>query len=104
MFIGTTTPLDSGDTYESPSVVTDRVDRVTGMIFSDKVGTLYIEQSSDNTNWDVSTSYSVTASDGKGFSEEILGPFLRIRFANTSGSNQTAFRLAARGASAGEDT
>lgn len=108
MFIQTTAPLqqngaaNSADTYNSGPKNMDRGDRVVGLVFADQAGTLFIEQSVDASNWDVSTSYSVSASDGKGFSEEVLAAFVRIRFVNTAGSPQTAFRLSARTASAGD--
>lgn len=75
-------------------------DRVKGMIFSDKSGTLYIEQSADGgAHWDVSTSYPVTANDGTGFSEELIGPVFRVRFAPSA--DTTVFRISVNTSSAG---
>lgn len=77
-----------------------REDFVVGMVFADQIGDIYIEQSMDNVNWDISTTYAVTASDGKGFKEEIFAPYVRVRYVNGA-TPQTAFRLTARFSSAG---
>lgn len=103
-FVGITSPPATLPTiavpYNSGVLVTDLSDRITGVIFSDTAGTLFIEQSiNGGTNYDVSTSYPIVANDGTGFSEEILAPFYRIRFVPTA--NPTAFRLASRLSSAG---
>jgi hypothetical protein len=102
MFLQTTSTLNNGAVYDSGAKLMDRSDRIAGMVFADQSGILFIEQSADGTNWDVSTSYNISASDGKGFSEEVLAPYVRVRFQNNSGSNQTAFRLSARATSAGD--
>lgn len=100
-YIGTTTPLLAGATYTSGWALSNTADVVTGSVFADQVGTIFIEQSSDGTNADVSTSYTTTASDGSGISEAILCPYVRVRFTNTAGSNQTVFRLHIRLSSQG---
>jgi hypothetical protein len=102
MFITSSATLTNGSTYSSGSVVTDRTDRIVGSVFADQNGVLYIEQSFDGTNWDISTSYNITANNGEGFSEELVAPYARIRFNNNSGSNQGAFRLFAKSSSAGD--
>jgi hypothetical protein len=102
MFISSTTNLANNATFTSNAYNTDRTDKIAGTVFSDQAGTLYIEQSSDGTNWDVSTSYGITANDGKGFSEDLYAPYVRVRFTNTGGSTQTAFRLFAKSSSAGD--
>lgn len=98
----TTDPLDDGESYTGPTRLTERHDQVAGSVFSDTDGALYIEQSSDGTNWDISTSYAVTADDGKGFAEDLLLPFWRVRFTNDSGGNATEFRLVAHTIAAGD--
>ncbi len=96
-----TTPLPANQVYNSGPLYPDLADRVTGVVFADQAGTIYIEQSLDNgTNYDISTSYPVVANTGKGFSEEILLNTVRVRFVN-GGTAQTAFRISARVASAG---
>lgn len=71
----------------------ERHDTVMGSAFADQNGTLYIEQSSDGTNWDVSSPFEITANDGKGFEENLVLPYWRIRFKNTASSDQTIFRI-----------
>lgn len=76
-------------------------DRITGSVFADQAGTIYIEQSGDGgTNWDVSTSYALSAGASSGFSEEILLPYVRVRYVNGA-TNQGAFRIFARMSAAG---
>jgi hypothetical protein len=103
-FIGYTappaTPPTTSAEWNSGTSTTDLADHITGVIFSDVAGTLYIEQSIDRgVNWDLSTSYAITANDGTGFKEDILAPFFRIRF--VPGTNGATFRIAARLSSAG---
>jgi hypothetical protein len=97
----TTTPLGSGATWTSPVINPDLADRITGSVFSDQAGTIYIEQSPDGgANWDVSTSYPTVAGVGAAFSEETYLPTARIRFVNGA-TAQTTFRLYSRVSSAG---
>lgn len=99
-FLHTETPLAANASTTIGPVLADRADRVVGSVFADQAGTLYIEQSFDQTNWDISTNITVTASDGSGFSEELVAPYVRLRYANGAGA-QTAFRVFARFSSAG---
>lgn len=98
-FESTTAPL-AGAGEKILSISAGREDYVVGMVFADQAGTIYIEQSMNGTNWDLSTNYVVTASDGKGFKEEVFAPFVRIRYVNGA-TPQTAFRLTVRLSSAG---
>lgn len=98
-FNGTKTPL-AGAASAILDMQAGREDYVVGMVFADQAGTLFIEQSMDGVNWDISTSYSVVANDGKGFKEDVFGPYVRVRFLNGA-TPQTAFRLTARFSSAG---
>lgn len=82
-------------------MVTDRADNISGMVFADQAGTVYIEQSADGVNWDISTSYPVTANNGKGFNEPLYGPYVRIRYVNGA-TAQGTFRLYSRFTSAGD--
>lgn len=100
-YIGNVEPLAANGTWTSGSKVTDRADAITGTIFADQTGTLYIEQSNDGTNWDLSTSVAVAASTGKGFKEELYAPHVRLRYVNGA-TAQGAFRVYARFSSAGD--
>lgn len=75
-------------------------DTITGSIFADQAGTIHIEQSGDGTNWDVDTNYAVTANSGKGFSEQIILPYVRVRYVNGA-TPQTIFRVFVRSTAAG---
>ena len=101
VFISTTTPLSGGATYNSGSRLTDRTDRIVGTVIASHAGTLFVEQSYDETNWDYSISNSVSGGTGEGFSEEIVAPYVRLRYVN-GGTPQTTFRLSARSSSAGD--
>jgi hypothetical protein len=61
-------------------------------VFADQAGTLYIEQSPDNTNWDISESISVSANAGQAISREIVARYVRVRYVNGA-TAQTVFRL-----------
>lgn len=95
----TNTPLAANGTW-SDEFYPGLGDSIVGSVFADQEGTIYIEQSADNDNWDVSTSYAITASDGKGFDEPILLPYVRIRYLN-GGTDQGVFRVHARVTAAG---
>jgi len=108
-WVGTDEPLegDPGDDsgtniYTSGTKLRDRHDTVAGSVYADQNGTIYVEQSPDGENWDISTSYNITAEDGKGFSEALLQPFWRLRFVNTSNDDQEAFRLSANTQAGGD--
>jgi hypothetical protein len=60
---------------------------------TDQNGTLYIEFSPDNTNWDSSLSFSVAAATNEVHRIVVTRRYMRVRFTNTSVSNQTYFRL-----------
>lgn len=98
-FNGTKTPL-AGAGVATLEMQAGREDYVVGMVFADQIGDIFIEQSMDGTNWDISTTYAVTANNGKGFKEDVFAPYVRIRYVNGA-TPQTAFRLTARFSSAG---
>lgn len=91
-FRGSTTPLAKEAVWTSQVGMRERHDSLSGTISADKGGTLYIEQSSDGVNWDVSTSYEITANDGKGFIEQLVAPYWRLRYVNGSEAQGT-FRV-----------
>lgn len=97
-FESTTTPL-GGAAEKILNINTGREDYVVGMVFANQAGNIFIEQSMDGTNWDLSTTYAVTAGDGKGFKEEVFAPYVRVRYVNGA-TPQTAFRLTVRLSSA----
>jgi hypothetical protein len=89
----TTTALSGGASWTSTSEeILDRFSRITGTVFADAAGTLYAEQSPDNTNWDLSESLSVSSGVGAGFSYELKSRYVRVRYVNGA-TAQTTFRL-----------
>lgn len=96
----TKTPLAAAGVWSTGQLQAGLADRITGSVFADQTGTIYIEQSGDGTNWDISTNYPVVASTGSGFSEELVLPYVRVRYVN-GGTQQGVFRLFVRMTSQG---
>jgi hypothetical protein len=88
----TTTPLAAGGSWTSTVDSDVTTGRIVGSVFANQAGTLYIEQSPDNTNWDIVDSFSVSANVGLGFSVEKVVPYARVRYVNGA-TAQTVFRL-----------
>ncbi len=88
----TTTALAAGASWTSAVDSTLNTGRITGSVFADQSGTIYIEQSPNNTNWDISDSFSVSANVGLGFSIEKVAEHIRVRYVNGA-TAQTVFRL-----------
>lgn len=102
-FFGSTDILTANSTWQSDNGVgrpTDYADSISGMVFASHAGTLFVEQSADGVNYDISKSIAVSATTGTPFSESLYGAYVRLRYTN-SGTNQTTFRIAARYTSAG---
>lgn len=99
-FAGTSQNVTAAAGWDSGPMQAGLSDRVKGMVYSDKAGTIYIEQSADGgAHWDVSSSYPVTAADGTGFSEELVGPIFHVRFVPST--DTTEFRISVNTSSAG---
>lgn len=92
-YLGSTTNLAAGTTYTSRWIQADNSPTISGSVFADQAGTLFIEQSGDGVNADVSVSSSIVASTGASFNTVVILPFVRLRVTNTAGSPQTVFRL-----------
>jgi hypothetical protein len=88
----TTTPLAANGTWTSSTDSSVYTRFICGSVYADQPGTLYVEQSPDGTNWDISTSYSVSAGAGLSFSIEKVLPYARVRYVNGA-TAQTVFRL-----------
>lgn len=100
-YFGNTTSLPANGIYTSDVKLADRADNISGAVFSDQPGTIFIEQSGDGTNWDISSNYPVTANNGSGFSESLLLPYVRLRYVNGANAQGT-FRITGRFTSAGD--
>lgn len=88
----TTTPLAANATYVSAVESYLSTYKIVGTVFADASGTLIIEQSQDNTNWDYQTTFSVTANTGLAFNVEKVAQYTRARYVNGT-TAQTVFRL-----------
>lgn len=115
-FIGanTSSNFNGTATFTSDYLRSDTHDYVTGSVFSSSAGSFYLEQSPDGVNWDPTASgavlnYSanvggtanaaiaISANVSKGFSEQIILPFWRIRFVRSSGTGTpTSFQITTR--------
>jgi hypothetical protein len=91
--------------FTSDFLRSDTHDYVTGSIYSNEAGSLYIQQSPDGINWDIqnytastntNAAIAVSATTGKGFAEQIILPYWRVKFTATSGTAPTTLRLHAR--------
>lgn len=84
-------------TEETDLIETVGYNKITGLIYADQDLTVYIDQSTDLTNWDVVTTVNyVGLSIGGGFSVEIITPYARVRFNNSSGSDTESCRKTVR--------
>lgn len=114
---GQPTNFDGEGVFISGILPTLTHDKLVGAIFTDEAGSLYIEQSEDRVNWDIinhtarnflanttgdetyindNLPCAVTANNGYAFAEDLILPYIRIRFETTSGDDPTTFRLHAR--------
>ena len=87
-----TAALAANGTFTSSWTPSRGFARIVATAFADQAGTLYVEQSNDNTNADVSSSWAVSASTGLPVSVEVIGQFYRLRYVN-GGNAQGTFRL-----------
>lgn len=96
LFLTPSTPSLTSDV-----VLADTTDTVTGSVYANQPGTLHVEQSGDNVNWDVDDTVAVVASTiNQKINFPILLPYVRIRFVAT-GAAATTLRIFARLTSSG---
>lgn len=100
-YLSSNQSLGANATWTSGTKLTDRADSIVGSVFADQAGTLYVDQSFDNTNWDISESTAVAAGAGTKFKHDLIAPHIRLRYVNGA-TAQGAFRLHARFSSAGD--
>lgn len=89
----TATALTSGSTWTGEWERVAPYNTVTCAVKTDQAGTLYMEFSPDGVNADSSLSYDVSASMNEVHRLTVTRLYYRARFTNSSGSNQTYFRL-----------
>ena len=88
-----TATLTSGATFTGASIevlpyAVSAVNSVT-----DKASTIYLEWSSDNSNWDISESYILAAGEVFSINASPRARYFRVRLTNTDKTNQTYLRL-----------
>ena len=91
--LSTATALNTGVTFTSAAE--DAVAHSTLVVAckTDQVGMLYIDFSTDATNWDSSLSFKVAANINEVHRVSVTRQYARVRLTNTSASNQTYLRL-----------
>lgn len=85
--------LTAGSTFTGAGINVDAGASVICSVKTDQAGTLYMEFSPDNSNWDSSLSFSIAAGVNELHRLSNGKRFFRSRFTNTSASPQTYFRL-----------
>jgi len=88
----TTATLLANAEWVSAAFPVPGLTQINGSVVADQPGTLYIEQSEDRVNWDISTYYEIIPNDGKGFHFKTLLTYMRVRYVNGA-IPQNAFRL-----------
>ncbi len=93
-----TTNLDAGNSYTFTGTGSSTLG-VVGLQWSlktDQNATVYIEESPDNSNWDISYSFQyITADGGRGETIQATQAYWRIRVVLDNGTDTTYFRLEA---------
>lgn len=89
----TTTPLTDAQQFSGVAEDVSRYSSLTVSLATDRNGVLTIKFSPDGTNWDISSSYSYTASAGYTKTLAVAEKYTQIVFNNNSGGNQSYLRL-----------
>lgn len=93
----TTTPLGSGATFTGATVSCANYKDLAATAYATTIGgTLYIDQSSDGTNWDTSNSQAISAGIGGRLIAATAHPWCRLRYVNGAGV-QGVFRCYLKG-------
>lgn len=92
-FRGSTTPLKKETEWVSQVGLRERHDTLMGNVWSDKATEIFLEQSSDGENWDISEKLTGEASKGKVINVSLLLPYWRIRVKNALSEDQGKLRV-----------
>lgn len=92
----TTTNLGDGATYTGTAFSVEEYGQIMISVYSNRAGTLYVDQSMDGTNYDITESAAYVAAGVPGFYTQVYAPTARIRFANAAGAATTALRIYVR--------
>lgn len=88
-----TAALNSAATFTGTAEDVSMYPSVVLACKTDQDGTLYADFSTDGTNWDSTLSFSVAANTNEVHRITVTRKYFRVRFTNTSASNQTFLRL-----------
>lgn len=91
-----TATLTANSVFTGTSDDTINYNEIRVSVFSDQVSAtngLSIQQSSNGTNWDITDTYTISASTGSTFAIPRQARYVRVVYTN-GGVNQTTFRLA----------
>lgn len=89
----TSTPLNSGNTFTGTATDALQYPSVVVACYTDQAGSLYVDFSVDGTNWDSTLTYQVAATTNEVHRIVVTRRYFRVRFTNSSASNQTYLRL-----------
>ena len=92
----TATPLGDGATYTGAPFSVEDYGVIVGSVYSNRTGTLYIDQMNDGINYDAISTYAYVGGNYDGFVVPVVGTLARVRFTNLAGAAQTSFRLLVR--------
>lgn len=93
---GSETPLEKEKEWVSQVGMRERHDTLEGIVFSNLAGKVFIDQSGDGKNWDFTEEVAASAGVGKSFNVALVASYWRLRYKNTSTTeNQTTFRISA---------
>ena len=92
----TTANLADGATYTGAAFSVEEYGYIVGSVYSDRNGTLYVEQTEDGVNYDIQETLAYVAGALQGWYTPVLAPNARVRFTNAAGAATTTFRLVAR--------
>lgn len=87
-----TTPLTSNSVFTGVGFEVLGFAAMSISVFADVAGTISIQHSSDNSNWDVTDSFAVAAGVGSFYKVTPHARYFRVQYTN-GGSGQAAFRL-----------
>lgn len=88
----TSTPLNAGATFTGTSTEVLNYPSLVVALRTDQKGTLVVQFSTDNVNWDSALTFSLTANVNEVHRIVVTRRYMRVVITNTSASNQTFLR------------
>jgi len=89
----TTTNLAPGASFIGPAVSDLNYTAIQFTIKSDQLCLIYVDQSPDGTNWDITDAYEAYPTIGTGSSTQLVASYYRIRVTNAGSATTTYLRL-----------